>query len=116
MKAEEQLANFLLFSTFVYPVASFLVSPHRKYSRTWGVIFAVLFLSVVAAVQLSYDESDRGNLFEILDLNRCCDDSAIKRAYRKLSLEYHPDKNKSADAVEKFQQIKFAYDVRGVFS
>lgn len=34
----------------------------------------------------------------------------IKKQYRIMALKYHPDKNKSADAVEKFQQIQSAYE------
>ena len=36
----------------------------------------------------------------------------IKRAYRKLSMKWHPDKNKgNADAVAKFQTITKAYEI-----
>jgi DnaJ-class molecular chaperone len=35
----------------------------------------------------------------------------IKRAYRKLTQQYHPDKNSAPDATEKFSQINNAYEV-----
>lgn len=35
----------------------------------------------------------------------------VKRSYRRLAMEYHPDKNPSPDAQSKFQAIKEAYDV-----
>lgn len=49
--------------------------------------------------------------YEILDVNRASNPLEIKRAYKKLSLQYHPDKNPSDDAAVMFDRIKNAYDV-----
>lgn len=35
----------------------------------------------------------------------------VKKAYKKLSLELHPDKNKASHAVEDFRKVKTAYEV-----
>ena len=35
----------------------------------------------------------------------------IRRAYRQLALEYHPDKNKGQGSREKFQLISTAYEI-----
>lgn len=49
--------------------------------------------------------------YEILGVDRNADEAKIKSAYRKAARKYHPDVNKSPDAVEKFKDINEAYEV-----
>lgn len=49
--------------------------------------------------------------YQILGISRTATDRQIKKAFRKLAMKYHPDKNKSKDAEEKFRQIVQAYKV-----
>lgn len=49
--------------------------------------------------------------YDILGVNRSTSKEEIKKAYRKLALEWHPDKNKSADAESKFKEINEAYEI-----
>lgn len=49
--------------------------------------------------------------FEQLGVSRVSTTIEIKKAYRKLANKYHPDRNDSTEAKEKFQLIQEAYDV-----
>ncbi|MED4530774.1 molecular chaperone DnaJ [Metabacillus fastidiosus] len=49
--------------------------------------------------------------YEVLGLGKNATKDELKKAYRKLSKQYHPDINKEADADEKFKEITEAYEV-----
>ena len=55
------------------------------------------------------------NYYKILNINKTANKDEIKNAYRKLALEYHPDRNQNNDnkkeLEEKFKQVSEAYEV-----
>ena len=51
--------------------------------------------------------------YETLGVSQNASDAEIKKAYRKLSLQYHPDRNNNADAQDKIREINDAYDTIG---
>ena len=53
------------------------------------------------------------NHYETLGISNDANEDQIKRAYRKLSLQYHPDRNQSPDAQPKFQAINEANEILG---
>jgi len=55
--------------------------------------------------------ADGKDYYEILGVPRNASKEEIKKAYRRLALQYHPDRNKSPDAEEKFKEISEAYAV-----
>jgi molecular chaperone DnaJ len=57
--------------------------------------------------------SQKRDYYEVLSVERSCSDGELKSAYRKLALQYHPDRNpeKHEEATEKFKEITEAYGV-----
>lgn len=51
--------------------------------------------------------------YEVLGVNKSASETDIKSAYRKLALQYHPDRNKQAGATDKFKEITTAYEILG---
>ena len=51
------------------------------------------------------------DFYRLLGLPRDCAEADIKKAYRKLAMEYHPDRNSSPDAEARFKEITEAYEV-----
>jgi len=49
--------------------------------------------------------------YDVLGVDRDASLEEIKKAYRRLALEWHPDRNKSPNAAEKFKEINEAYEV-----
>jgi molecular chaperone DnaJ len=54
---------------------------------------------------------DKRDYYETLNISRDAGDEEIKRAYRKLAMQYHPDRNPgNKEAEEKFKEASEAYE------
>lgn len=51
------------------------------------------------------------DFYEILGVSRDADAAAVKRAYRKLAMQYHPDRNREDGAEERFKEVTQAYEI-----
>ncbi|GGF83402.1 molecular chaperone DnaJ [Paenibacillus aceti] len=55
--------------------------------------------------------AEKRDYYEVLGVSKGANEDEIKKAYRKLARQYHPDVNKASDAEDKFKEVKEAYDV-----
>ena len=55
--------------------------------------------------------SNKRDYYEVLSVPKTASKDEIKDAYRKLALQYHPDRNKAPEAEERFKEISEAYAV-----
>jgi molecular chaperone DnaJ len=55
--------------------------------------------------------ANKKDFYDVLELKKDASAEDVKKAYRKLARQYHPDVNKAADAEAKFKEVKEAYDV-----
>jgi len=50
------------------------------------------------------------DFYKTLGVEKTATEKQIKKAYRKLAMKYHPDRNKAKDAADKFKKIASAYE------
>ena len=55
--------------------------------------------------------SAKRDYYEVLGVSRSATDDDIRKAYRRLARQFHPDVNKEPDAENKFKEIQNAYDI-----
>ncbi|CAH8540768.1 unnamed protein product [Schistosoma margrebowiei] len=72
--------------------------------------YFVLFIIFSLEFLLGKNNAEQ-DYYDILGISKSASNSDVKKAFRKLALKYHPDKNKDEDAQKKFLKIAEAYDV-----
>jgi molecular chaperone DnaJ len=55
--------------------------------------------------------TEKRDYYEVLGVSRQADPGEIKKAFRKLALDFHPDRNPSPEAAEKFREAQEAYAI-----
>ena len=73
------------------------------------VVLPVLVV-VLVMIQTSFSK-ERFRPYEILEIKRGATQQEVKKAYRRLVKDYHPDKNKAPDAQDVFVRLTKAYEL-----
>lgn len=60
---------------------------------------------------MSLHNTEQRDYYDVLGISKDADSAAIKDAFRKLAMKYHPDRNKEPGAEERFKEIAEAYAV-----
>jgi len=55
--------------------------------------------------------ASKRDYYEVLGVERGASADDVKKAFRKLAFQYHPDRNKEPDAEEKFKEVSEAYAI-----
>lgn len=105
------LSGFFFYVFIVHPATAWILRPGR-FERKKAIMYAIGFLAALAAIKTGMEMQAKGpNHYAVLSVTRNSNPLEIKRAYHKLSRDYHPDKNSSPDAEPIFIAVKTAYDV-----
>jgi len=82
-------------------------------SLTHKRLGVLLLLLLMMLLNLALGAADKGrDFYKILELKKNAKAADIKKAYRRLTLQYHPDKNAGDEvAKQKFHDVAAAYEV-----
>ncbi|KAJ8021396.1 DnaJ-like subfamily C member 16 [Holothuria leucospilota] len=72
------------------------------------VLFSFIFLALLCDVAYVHGTSDP---YEVLGVSRSASQQQIKKSYKKLAREWHPDKNNDPGAGDRFIEIQQAYEI-----
>lgn len=74
-------------------------------------INALVLAILISVLLINLALGGKKNPYDLLGVKKNASDREIKKAFRKLSLQYHPDKNKDPNAEDTFREIAEAYTI-----
>lgn len=98
--------------TRVFYFSSGFVLLFTNFSGVCDSLFSLVAVNLALAPVIFVFVEFRRDFYAILGVPRDATKNQVKRAYRKLAMKWHPDKNKDdPKAQEKFQDLSSAYEV-----
>ena len=90
----------------------------KKIFRAQALLMTLVFITLIMSstddfsnTGLSMVHGENRDFYKILGIPRSAKEREIKKAFKKMSMKYHPDKNKGdEEAMKKYQDITAAYD------
>ncbi|XP_055337540.1 dnaJ homolog subfamily B member 6-B-like [Paramacrobiotus metropolitanus] len=85
----------------------------QRFRNRWRIaqfVFVVVLLVSMGESAQKKTAAKPVSYYKVLGVEKTATEKDIKKAFRKLALKYHPDKNKEEDAEEKFRQVAQAYE------
>ena len=68
--------------------------------------------NLVVAINLVTQNMSKRDFYEVLGVSRDASERDIKKAYKRLAMKFHPDRNQGDEsAAEKFKEVKVAYEI-----
>ncbi|KAF6779673.1 hypothetical protein AHF37_00664 [Paragonimus kellicotti] len=75
------------------------------------MLLQLLRLHLLLWIMVCAFADDKCGYYKLLKVPETASQAEIKKAFRKLALKYHPDKNQGSDATEKFQKLSEAHSI-----
>ncbi|XP_058092617.1 dnaJ protein ERDJ7 [Magnolia sinica] len=85
-----------------------MAPPPLRWSAVAALLFSLLLLPILPSHAIYCDEDD---CYDLLGVSQSANASEIKKAYYKLSLKHHPDKNPDPESRKLFVKVANAYEI-----
>mmetsp|Transcript_15543 Transcript_15543/g.23152 ORF Transcript_15543/g.23152 Transcript_15543/m.23152 type:complete len:350 (+) Transcript_15543:131-1180(+) len=106
----EEIVSLLFYIVIVYPACNWILTS-KRFTKKKSIYCAIAFLASIGIGKVAIEWIDKGpNHYRLLNVHRTSTPLELKKAYKNLSRELHPDKNPSPEAAEQFSTMKEAYD------